>query len=91
MNRNIILGGLAALTMGGALVTSSAPAEAHWYGGYGGYGYGGYHRTYYSSYPQYYRHHYKRPFVYRSGFYGGGWRRGYGWGGGRGYGWRRHW
>ncbi len=89
MNRKLILGGLAALTMGGALATSSAPAEAHWYG-HGGYGYGGYHRAYYG-YPRYYRQHYYRPHYYRPVYYGG-WRGGYGYGGGRGYGWgRRHW
>ncbi len=84
-------------TMGGALATSSAPAEARWYG-HGGYGYGGYHRAYYG-YPRYYRQHYYRPHYYRPVYYGGrrggygyGWGGGYGYGGGRGYGWgRRHW
>lgn len=60
--KKVLASGLAAVTLGGAAIVSSAPAEAgyygHRYGGYGGYYGGGYRHAGYYGYRPYYRRGY---------------------------------
>ena len=57
--RNLLLGGVAALTVAGAVVTTAAPAEAGWRG-YRGYHVGGFRGHY--GYRPYYGYRYNRGF-----------------------------
>lgn len=72
----LVGGGLAALTLGGAMIASSAPAQAQFYGGYGhGFRHGGYYGGGFARPVGFYGgHRYARPV----GFYGP--RYGYGYG-----------
>ncbi|HEY8564329.1 MAG TPA: hypothetical protein VIL65_02430 [Beijerinckiaceae bacterium] len=75
--KKALVGGLAALTLGGAMIASSAPAQAQFYGGYGhGFRHGGYYGGgfarpvgFHGGYGRpvgFYGHRYARPV----GFYG---------------------